>query len=311
MKLDEAVFYDSIVIGTGPAGVSAAIYLARKGLKVGLIGEFVGGQLLETNDIENIIGIKKTNGFEFSMSLENHLNEYEVDFHKGYRVNKIIRKANTYDILTNDNLKINTKTVILATGTKWKKLNVLGEDKYVGKGVHYCATCDGPFYKNKEVVVVGGGNSGVEAAIDLSSIAKKVTLVEYLDNLNADKVLQEKISSLENVDILLSTKVNEISGGEFVENIVLENLKDNEVNNLKIDGIFVEIGKLANSDLVSEIIKLNETGEIIINEDNMTSLEGIFAAGDCTNVKFKQVIIALGEGAKAALAAFEYIIKRF
>ena len=309
IKLDVNTYYDITVIGAGPAAISAAVYSARKGLKTAMIGDLVGGQLLNTNDIENIIGIPLTDGFSFSQQLEKHLSEYEVAFHKGHNVNEIKVVDNEKIVLVDDGQEFKTKTIIIATGGKWRKLGIPGENEYSGKGVHYCATCDGPFYRNKEVAIVGGGNSGVEAAIDLSNIVKKVFLVEYLDELKADNVLIEKLATLSNVEVMTSSSVKEVKGNQFAESLYIENRKNNEKSDLNVDGIFVEIGTVANTDFVSGLVKRNEKNEIIIDSNNMTSVDGIFAAGDCTNTKFKQIIIAMGEGAKASLAAFEYIIK--
>ena len=311
LKLDVNIKYDIAVIGAGPAAVSAAIYGARKGLKVAMIGDLVGGQLINTNDIENIIGTPLTNGFDFSQSLEKHLNEYEIAFYKGHKVKKVLKDSKDNILILDDELEVKSKTVIVATGAIWKKLGIVGEDKYAGKGVHYCATCDGPFYRNKDVVIIGGGNSGVEAAIDLSNIAKTITLVEYSSTINADEVLKNKLSSLENVKILTSSAAQSVTGNLFAEGLKILNRDSNAVEEVKTDGIFVEIGTVANTSFVSDILDINTNSEIKIDSVNKTSVEGIFAAGDCTDVRYKQVIIAMGEGAKAALSAYEYLIKEY
>lgn len=311
LKLDVNIKYDIAVIGAGPAAVSAAIYGARKGLKVVMIGDLVGGQLINTNDIENIIGTPLTNGFDFSQSLEKHLNEYEIAFYKGHKVKKVLKDSKDNILILDDELEVKSKTVIVATGAIWKKLGIEGEDKYAGKGVHYCATCDGPFYRNKDVVIIGGGNSGVEAAIDLSNIAKTITLVEYSSTINADEVLKNKLSSLENVKILTSSAAQSVTGNLFAEGLKILNRDSNVVEEIKTDGIFVEIGTVANTSFVSDILDINTNSEIKIDSVNKTSVEGIFAAGDCTDVRYKQVIIAMGEGAKAALSAYEYLIKEY
>lgn len=311
LKLYVNIKYDIAVIGAGPAAVSAAIYGARKGLKVAMIGDLVGGQLINTNDIENIIGTPLTNGFDFSQSLEKHLNEYEIAFYKGHKVKKVLKDSKDNILILDDELEVKSKTVIVATGAIWKKLGIEGEDKYAGKGVHYCATCDGPFYRNKDVVIIGGGNSGVEAAIDLSNIAKTITLVEYSSTINADEVLKNKLSSLENVKILTSSAAQSVTGNLFAEGLKILNRDSNVVEEIKTDGIFVEIGTVANTSFVSDILDINTNSEIKIDSVNKTSVEGIFAAGDCTDVRYKQVIIAMGEGAKAALSAYEYLIKEY
>ncbi|WP_066900889.1 FAD-dependent oxidoreductase [Streptobacillus notomytis] len=309
LKFDETIIYDTIIVGAGPAAVSAAIYAVRKGLKTAMIGEDIGGQILDTNEIENIIGVPLTNGFDYATELEKHMAEYEVYFYKGHRVKEIINDNNLKKVITDDNKEVLTKTIIIATGAKWRQLGIPGEKEYTGRGVHYCSTCDGPFYRNKDVIIVGGGNSGVEATIEISNIAKSVVLVEYMDELKADKVLQDRLSTLENVKIYLSTAVTEIIGNDYAEAAKLRNRNNSDEFELKIDGLFVEIGLSANSDLVKDIVETNKAGEILIDEMNMTSIPGIFAAGDCTNTKHKQIIIAMGEGAKAALSAFEYVIK--
>ena len=311
LKLDVNIKYDIAVIGAGPAAVSAAIYGARKGLKVAMIGDLVGGQLINTNDIENIIGTPLTNGFDFSQSLEKHLNEYEIAFYKGHKVKKVIKESKDNVLILDDELEVKSKTVIVATGAIWKKLGIEGEEKYAGKWVHYCATCDGPFYRNKDVFIIVGGNSGVEAAIDLSNIAKTITLVEYSSTINADEVLKNKLSSLENVKILTSSAAQSVTGNLFAEGLKILNRDSNVVEEIKTDGIFVEIGTVANTSFVSDILDINTNSEIKIDSVNKTSVEGIFAAGDCTDVRYKQVIIAMGEGAKAALSAYEYLIKEY
>ena len=265
LKLDVNIKYDITVIGAGPAAVSAAIYGARKGLKVAMIGDLVGGQLINTNDIENIIGTPLTNGFDFSQSLEKHLNEYEIAFYKGHKVKKVIKESKDSVLILDDELEVKSKTVIVATGAIWKKLGIDGEDKYAGKGVHYCATCDGPFYRNKDVVIIGGGNSGVEAAIDLSNIAKTITLVEYSSTINADEVLRNKLNGLENVKILTSSAAQSITGNLFAEGLKILNRDSNVVEEIKTDGIFVEIGTVANTSFVSDILDINSNHEIKIN----------------------------------------------
>ncbi|WP_156299494.1 FAD-dependent oxidoreductase [Streptobacillus canis] len=309
LKFDETITYDTIVIGAGPSAVSASIYAVRKGLKTAMIGEDIGGQILDTNEIENIIGVPLTNGFDYAMELEKHLAEYEVYFYKGHRVKEIVDEGALKKVITDDNKAVLTKTIIIATGAKWRQLGIPGEKEYTGRGVHYCSTCDGPFYRNKDVVIVGGGNSGVEAAIEISNIAKNVVLVEYMDELKADKVLQDRLATLENVRVYLSSAVTEIVGNVYAEIAKLRNRNNSDEFELKMDGLFVEIGLSANSDLVKDLVETNKAGEIVIDEMNMTSVPGIFAAGDCTNTKHKQIIIAMGEGAKAALSTFEYVIK--
>lgn len=311
LNIDFNEKYDVVVIGAGPAAVSSSIYAARKGLKVAMVGEFVGGQVLDTNDIENIIGINKTTGFEFGMQLENHLKEYEISFYKGHKVEKIENIEKDKIVIIDDGNKILTKTIIIATGAKWRELGIPGEKEYLGKGVHYCSTCDGPFYRNKKVVVIGGGNSGVEAALDLANIASHITLLEYMPSLKADKVLQDKIYINEKIDVLTNVKTIKVEGNVFAEKLYIQDRETSEEKIIEMDGMFIEIGLSANSVLVKDIVKLNKLNEIEVDEMNMTSIPGIFAAGDCTDTKHKQIIIAMGEGAKAALGVFEYLLKEY
>lgn len=301
--------FDTLIIGAGPAAVSAAIYASRKGLKTAMVGVYVGGQVMDTNEIENIIGLPLTNGFEFSQKLDEHLKKNEVEFFRGYNVINLEKKDEIFISTLENNKEIESKTVILATGAKWKELGIEGEKEFLGRGVHYCSTCDGPFYKNKNVVVVGGGNSGVEAAIDLSNVANKVTLIEYMAELKADKVLQDKLYSNPKIDVLLSTKTLKVEGDIKVNKLKILDMANNIEKNLEIDGLFVEIGLVANTTLVKDLVELNKLNEVILDINNMSSLKGLFAAGDCSNTKHKQIIIAMGEGAKAALSVFEYLLK--
>ena len=311
-KIDEKKLYDVTVIGAGPAAVSAAIYSARKGLNVAMIGVKIGGQVLDTNEIENIIGTKSTTGAKFAESLEAHLKDNEVAFKEGHVVKEIKEDGKDKVLVTDDGKSYKTKTIVLATGAKPRALNIPGEAEYVGKGVHYCSTCDGPFYKGLNVAVVGGGNSGVEAALDMSGIANHVTLIEFMPELKADKVLQDKLTERDNIDVILNTATTSVQGSEFVESINYKNRDENEEKTLKVDGMFVEVGLAPSSELLKGIAELNRAGEVVINpENNSTSVKGIFAAGDVTNIKQKQIIIAMGEGAKAALGAFNYLITEY
>lgn len=310
-KIDESKLYDVTVVGTGPAAVSAAIYAVRKGLSVAIIGVKVGGQVLDTNEIENIIGTKSTTGSKYAETLEAHLKEYEVAYKEGHLVKEIKENGKDKIVITDDGKSYNTKTIIIATGAKHRHLNIPGENEYVGKGVHFCSTCDGPFYKGLNVAVVGGGNSGVEAALDMSGIAKSVTLIEFMPELKADKVLQNKLYERENIKVLLNTATKEVKGKEFMEELVYTNRETNEDATLNVDGMFIEIGLSANSGVVKDLVETNQIGEIVIDSNNMTSVKGIFAAGDVTTIRQKQIVIAVGEGAKAALSAFDYLIKEY
>ena len=312
VKIDENKLYDVTVVGSGPAAVSAAIYSARKGLNVAMVGVKIGGQVLDTNEIENIIGTVLTTGAKFAETLEKHLKEHEIAFKEGHLVKEIKEDRKDKILITDDGKSYKTKTVIVATGAKPRSLNIPGEAEYVGKGVHYCSTCDGPFYKGLDVAVIGGGNSGVEAALDLSGIAKSVTLIEFMPELKADKVLQEKLAEQPNVKTILNSATVKVNGNEFVESIVYKSRETDEEKTLNVEGMFVEIGLSPRSEVVKDLVETNKIGEIVINpENNSTSVAGIFAAGDVTNIRQKQIIIAMGEGAKAALGAFEYLITKY
>ena len=312
VKIDENKLYDVTVVGSGPAAVSAAIYAARKGLNVAMVGVKIGGQVLDTNEIENIIGTVLTTGAKFAETLEKHLKEHEIAFKEGHLVKEIKEDGKDKILITDDGKSYKTKTVIVATGAKPRSLNIPGEAEYVGKGVHYCSTCDGPFYKGLDVAVIGGGNSGVEAALDLSGIAKSVTLIEFMPELKADKVLQEKLAEQPNVKTILNSATVKVNGNEFVESIVYKSRETDEEKTLNVEGMFVEIGLSPRSEVVKDLVETNKIGEIVINpENNSTSVAGIFAAGDVTNIRQKQIIIAMGEGAKAALGAFEYLITKY
>ena len=312
VKIDENKLYDVTVVGSGPAAVSASIYAARKGLNVAMVGVKIGGQVLDTNEIENIIGTVLTTGAKFAETLEKHLKEHEIAFKEGHLVKEIKEDGKDKILVTDDGKSYKTKTVIVATGAKPRSLNIPGEAEYVGKGVHYCSTCDGPFYKGLDVAVIGGGNSGVEAALDLSGIAKSVTLIEFMPELKADKVLQEKLAEQSNIKTILNSATVKVNGNEFVESIVYKSRETDEEKTLNVEGMFVEIGLSPRSEVVKDLVETNKIGEIVINpENNSTSVAGIFAAGDVTNIRQKQIIIAMGEGAKAALGAFEYLITKY
>lgn len=297
--------FDVVVIGGGPAGASAAIYSARKGLKTAVIADRIGGQVKDTKGIENFISIPYTEGIQLSAKLAEHMGSYPISVFEHRRVKNISSdKAKIITLESNESLT--TKSIIIATGAKWRELNISGEKEYLGRGVAFCPHCDGPFYKNKNVAVVGGGNSGVEAAIDLSNIVKSVTLFEFQDALKADKVLVDKLKSLPNVTIITNAKTQKVVGdGQKVIGIEYQDRSNNEVKLVDLDGIFVQIGLVPNSQFAKDFVELNKFGEIIIDNKNRTNINGIYAAGDVTTTPFKQIIIAMGEGAKAALTAFE------
>ena len=293
-------------MGGGPAGAASAIYSARKGLNVAVIAERIGGQVKETVGIENLISVPQTTGQQLANDLLTHINDYPVDILEHRRVDKVELDGSAKLLTTSTGERFSAPALIVATGASWRKLNVPGEADYIGKGVVFCPHCDGPFYKGKHVAVVGGGNSGVEAAIDLAGICSKVTLLEFADELKADQVLQDKARSLPNVEIFMHSQTMEVLGnGEKVTGIRIKDRKTEEVRNIELDGIFVQIGLAANSGPFREVVDTNRQGEIVIDSHCRTSVPGIYAAGDVSTVPYKQIIISMGEGAKAALTAFE------
>lgn len=298
--------YDIIVIGGGPAGSAAAIYSARKGLNVAVLTERIGGQVKETVGIENLISIPYTTGEQLADNLKTHLYHYPVDLLEHRKVEKLETAGKEKIVSTIGGEKFIAPAVIIATGASWKRLNVPGEADYIGRGVAFCPHCDGPFYQGKHVAVVGGGNSGIEAAIDLAGICSKVTVFEFLDELKADSVLQEKAQSLPNVEIFVSSQTTEVVGnGEELTGIRVKNRKTGEERLIDLNGIFVQIGLSPNSAVFKDVVATNRFGEIEIDTHCRTSQPGIYAAGDVSTTPYKQIIISMGEGAKAALSAFE------
>ncbi|WP_313760303.1 alkyl hydroperoxide reductase subunit F [Rhizobium sp.] len=309
-KLNGREAYDVLVIGGGPAGAAAAIYAARKGIRTGVVAERFGGQVLDTMAIENFISVQHAEGPQFAASLEAHVKQYDVDVMNLQRAEKLVPGKDMIAVELANGATLRSKTVILSTGARWRQMGVPGEDQYRNKGVAYCPHCDGPLFKGKRVAVIGGGNSGVEAAIDLANIVSHVTLIEFDNKLRADDVLQRKLRSLPNVDILLSAKTTEVLGdGQKVTGLVYENRVAGQRHTLDLEGIFVQIGLLPNTEWLKGAIELSPRGEIIVDHHGQTSVPGVFAAGDCTTVPYKQIVIALGEGAKASLAAFDHLIR--
>lgn len=297
---------DVLVIGGGPAGVSAAIYSVRKGLSTALIAEKIGGQVQETKGIENLISVVYTEGPQLAAQLNQHLTSYPVKVFENRRVQRILtdKKAKTVELESGEH--ITADSIIITTGAKWRELGVEGEKEYMGRGVAYCPHCDGPFYKGKKVAVVGGGNSGVEAAIDLAGIVREVVVIEYNNELKADKILVDKLKSLPNTSIITSAKTEKVLGdGQKVNQLVYTDRNLGQQEKIDLDGVFVQIGLVPNSQFLRETVNLTKFGEIVIDEKGRTSVPGIYAAGDVTTTPYKQIIIAMGEGAKAALAAFE------
>jgi alkyl hydroperoxide reductase subunit F len=309
-KLNAKDAYDSLIIGGGPAGASAAIYSARKGIRTGVVAQKFGGQVADTVGIENFISVKETEGPKLVMALEQHVKEYEVDVMNLQTAKSLSKTGDEITITLENGAELKSKTVILSTGARWREMNVPGEQEYRGKGVAYCPHCDGPLYKGKRVAVIGGGNSGVEAAIDLAGIVSHVTLVEFDTKLRADAVLQKKMYSMPNVTVITNALSKEVLGANGkVTTLRYEDRASKEMHDVALEGIFVQIGLLPNTDWLKGVIDLSPRGEVIIDQKGETSMPGVFAAGDCTTVPYKQIIIAMGEGAKASLSAFDYLIR--
>ena len=306
----ESKYYDVIVAGGGPSGVSAAIYSARKGLTVAIVADQIGGQVVETVGIENMISVPQTTGKQLVANLKAHLKEYPIDILENRKIDQVDLADGQKQVITSLGEKLTAPALIIATGASWRRLNVEGESKYIGSGVAFCAHCDGPFYKGKRVAVIGGGNSGLEAAIDLSSIASEVTVLEYMTELKGDQILQDKLKTIPNVKIVAGVETLHIDGdGAKVTALQFRHRNTGETQQLDLDGIFVQIGLTANSQIFSNLVELNKAGEIIIDSNCRTNVPGVYAAGDVSIVPFKQIVIAMGEGSKAALSAFEDKIK--
>ena len=308
-KIDAKEVFDMLIVGGGPAGASAAIYSARKGLRTGIVAQRFGGQVLDTLGIENFISVKETEGPKLVAALEHHVMSYDVDVMNLQRATSLI-PGDIIEIKLESGASVKAKSVIIATGARWRELNVPGEQEYRNKGVAYCPHCDGPLNKGKRVAVVGGGNSGVEAAIDLAGVVSHVTLLEFDTSLRADDVLQRKLRSLSNVTIITQAQTTEVIGdGSKVNGMRYTDRHTGLTMTLELEGIFVQIGLLPNTDWLKGVVNLSARGEIDIDAKGQTSVPGVFAAGDVTTVPYKQIIIAMGEGSKAALSAFDYLIR--
>ena len=311
-KLAEQAPFDVLVVGGGPAGAAAAVYAARKGIRTGVLAERFGGQVMDTLAIENLISVPHTDGPKLGRALEEHVKEYAVDIMNLQKAQALVPgKAGAFhEVRLENGAVLKAKAVILATGARWRELNVPGEKEYRGKGVAYCPHCDGPLFKGKHVAVVGGGNSGVEAAIDLAGIVGHVTLLEFGDALRADAVLQNKLYSLPNVTVVKSAQTTAVTGAEGkVNGLAYTDRVTGQSQHIALEGVFVQIGLLPNTDWLKGTLELSRFGEIIVDAKGQTSVPGVFAAGDCTTVPYKQIIIAMGEGAKASLAAFDHLIR--
>lgn len=313
--LSEKAPYEVLVVGGGPAGASAAIYAARKGIRTGVVAERFGGQVMDTMSIENFISVKETEGPKLAVALEEHVKEYDVDIMNEQKADNIVAAEKTEDgyihVRLESGATLKSRSVILSTGARWREMNVPGEQEYRNKGVAYCPHCDGPLFKGKRVAVIGGGNSGIEAAIDLAGLVEHVTVLEFADTLRADQVLVNKAQSMGNIEIIKEAQTTEVIGdGTRVTALNYKDRATDEIKTIELAGIFVQIGLVPNSEFLKDSgIDLSPRGEIEVSAKGETSLPGIFAAGDVTTVPYKQIIIAMGEGSKASLGAFDYLIR--
>ncbi|ARM82369.1 MULTISPECIES: alkyl hydroperoxide reductase subunit F [Marinobacter] len=312
-KLQQKDPFEVLVIGGGPAGSSAAIYAARKGISTGIAAERFGGQVADTMGIENLISVPYTEGPKLVAAMEQHVKEYDVDIMNLQRAEKLIpaaRKGGYHEVRLANGASLKSRTLVLSTGARWRQMGVPGEEEYRNKGVAYCPHCDGPLFKGKRVAVIGGGNSGVEAAIDLAGIVGHVTLIEFGAAMRADDVLQKKLRSLKNVEIITSGQTTEITGENGkVNGLQYTDRTTGESHHVSLEGVFVQIGLVPNTEWLKGDIELSQHGEIIVDDRGETSIPGVFAAGDATTVPYKQIVISMGEGSKAALSAFDFLIR--
>lgn len=307
-EFEEKEPFDILVVGGGPAGASAAIYAARKGIRTGLVADRFGGQVKDTLGIENFISVKYTEGPKLASNLEEHVKEYQIDVMK-LQHGRRLEKKDLIEIELENGAVLKSKVVILSTGARWRTIGVPGEAEFKNKGVAYCPHCDGPLFKGKRVAVIGGGNSGIEAAIDLAGIVAHVTVLEFLPELKADIVLQQRLYRLPNVTVLKNVQTKEITGTDKVDGLSYIDCSTGDIQHLELQGVFILIGLVPNTDWLRGTVECNRFGEIIVDSRSATSVPGVFAAGDCTNSPYKQIVIAMGSGANAALGAFDYLIR--
>lgn len=308
-EFEDKGLFDVLVVGGGPSGSSAAIYAARKGIRTGMVVENFGGQVMETVGIENMIGTSYTEGPKLMAQVEQHVKEYPVEIMKGQRA-KDIRKTDVVEVELENGAVLKAKSVVLALGAKWRNMNVPGEQEFRNKGVTYCPHCDGPLFTGKKVAVIGGGNSGIEAAIDLAGLAEHVYVLEFLPELKADQVLQDRVAKLDNITVLKNVATKDIVGSDEVTGLNYVDRTTNEEHHIDLSGVFVQIGLVPNTSWLKDRVELTNRGEIIVDKHGQTSMPGVFAAGDCTDSAYKQIIISMGSGATAALGAFDYLIRQ-
>lgn len=300
--------FDVLVVGGGPAGASAAIYAARKGIRTGIVAERFGGQVLDTLSIENFISVKATEGPKLAQALEEHVKEYNIEVMDLQRA-KRLEKKDLFEIELENGAVLKSKSVIISTGARWRNINVPGEQELKNKGVAYCPHCDGPLFEGKDVAVIGGGNSGIEAAIDLAGIVKHVTVLEFASEIKADQVLQERLNSLPNVTVITNAATNEITGTDNVTGLTYTDRETGEEHHVESEGVFIQIGLVPNTEWLEGTLERNQIGEIIVDKRGAASIPGVFAAGDCIDSAYNQIIISMGSGATAALSAFDYLIR--
>ncbi len=300
--------YDVLVVGGGPSGASAAIYAARKGIRTGIVTDRFGGQVLDTMSIENFISVVSTEGPKLVASLEEHVKDYDIEVINSQRVSRL-EKNDMFEVELENGAVLKSRSVIASTGASWRKIGVPGEEEFRNRGVAYCAHCDGPLFEGKDVAVIGGGNSGIEAAIDLAGIVKHVTVLEFAPELKADDVLQDRLNSLSNVTVIKNAQTTEITGSDNVEGISYIDRESDEKKHIELQGVFVQIGLVPNTDWLDSTVEKNRIGEIVVDKHGATTVPGLFAAGDCTDTAYNQIIISMGSGATAALGAFDYLIR--
>ena len=312
-KIDAKATFDMLMVGGGPAGAAAAVYAARKGIRTGVVSENIGGQTLDTLGIENYISVKETDGPKFALALEQQVRSYDVDIMNMQRAKALVLNTgldkNLIEVQLESGATVRSKSVVISTGARWKNINVPGEREFKNKGVAYCPHCDGPLFKGKRVAVIGGGNSGVEAAIDLAGLVGHVTLIEFDKVLRADAILVRKLHSLANVTVITNAQTTEITGDQKVNALIYKDRAGEQLHTVALEGVFIQIGLIPNTDWLKGVVELSKHGEIIVDAKGQTSVPGVFAAGDATTTPFKQIIIAAGDGAKAALGAFDHLMR--